>query len=239
MTACIFFTLNLFDKIIKIITDMLINYYIFHFIIDIMKKIVKILNMRVISGKSRGTKIETIDEDTTRPTLDRVKESLFNIIQGRIQDSVILDLFAGSGALGIEALSRGAKKAYFCDANKSATDIVKKNLKKTHLEENAIVYNCDYKKFIEKTKDSIEFDIIFLDPPYKMDLAVSACEELIDRKLVRENGIIIIETDEFKRDNEEIKIKLKDKATIVDKRKYGRANLIFLELKHNEAKLEV
>ena len=187
--------------------------------------------MRVISGKSRGTKIETIDENTTRPTLDRVKESLFNIIQGKIQGSVVLDLFAGSGALGIEALSRGAKEAFFCDVNRSATEVIKKNLIKTHLEENAKVFNCDYKKFIEKTKGKTKFDIVFIDPPYKMDLAVKACDELIKGNMVDKNGIIIIETDEFARDNEEIEKNLSEKVTIVDKRKYGRANLIFLELK--------
>ena len=187
--------------------------------------------MRVISGKSRGTKIDTIDENTTRPTLDRVKESLFNIIQGKIQGSVVLDLFAGSGALGIEALSRGAKEAFFCDVNRSATEVIKKNLIKTHLEENAKVFNCDYKKFIEKTKGKTKFDIVFIDPPYKMDLAVKACDELIKGNLVDKNGIIIIETDEFARDNEEIEKNLSEKVTIVDKRKYGRANLIFLELK--------
>ena len=89
--------------------------------------------MRVISGLARGTKLKTIDEMTTRPTLDRVKESLFNILQNQIKNSVVLDLFAGSGALGIEALSRGAAKAYFCDTNRDAINVIKENLNKTRL----------------------------------------------------------------------------------------------------------
>ena len=89
--------------------------------------------MRVISGIARGTKIKSIDSMSTRPTLDRVKEALFNILQNYIKNAIVLDLFAGSGALGIEALSRGAKRAYFCDINKEAIKIIKENLEKTRL----------------------------------------------------------------------------------------------------------
>ena len=88
--------------------------------------------MRVISGKAKGSKLSSIESLSTRPTLDRVKESLFNIIQDKINDSIVLDLFAGSGALGIEAISRGAKKAYFCDNNYDAIKMIKRNLEKTH-----------------------------------------------------------------------------------------------------------
>ena len=89
--------------------------------------------MRVITGIARGTKLKTIETMLTRPTMDRVKESLFNILQDKIKDSIVLDLFAGSGALGIEALSRGAKKAYFCDKNSEAIKVIKENLNKTKL----------------------------------------------------------------------------------------------------------
>lgn len=96
--------------------------------------------MRVISGIARGSKIETIDSLKTRPTLDRVKEALFNILQNDIKDSIVLDLFAGSGALGIESLSRGAKKVYFCDNNIDAIKVIKRNLEKTRLIDNAEVF---------------------------------------------------------------------------------------------------
>ena len=119
--------------------------------------------MRIISGKARGTKINTIDEVTTRPTLDRVRESLFNIIQNYVSNTYVLDIFAGSGALGIEALSRGAKQAVFCDINKDAVKIINENLMKTRLKENAIVYNMNYKKMIEKlSKNDFKFDIVFV-----------------------------------------------------------------------------
>ena len=89
--------------------------------------------MRIISGKARGTKLYTLEGLTTRPTLDRVKESIFNIIQSKIQDSTVLDLFAGSGAIGLEMVSRGASKAILCDKSKDAMEIIEKNIEKTHM----------------------------------------------------------------------------------------------------------
>lgn len=193
--------------------------------------------MRIISGKARGAKINTIDEVTTRPTLDRVRESLFNIIQNYVSNTYVLDIFAGSGALGIEALSRGAKQAVFCDINKDAVKIINENLMKTRLKENAIVYNMNYKKMIEKlSKNDFKFDIVFVDPPYKENLAVNSVKLIIQNNLLNENGIIIIETDEKERDLKELqelnKIDNENllKIKIIDERKYGRANLIFLRV---------
>lgn len=137
--------------------------------------------------------------------------------------------FQGAGALGIEALSRGAKYVVFCDNNKKATNIIVKNLNKTHLIESANVFNCDYKKCIEKAAGKIKFDIVFIDPPYKMDVAVKSIKELLANNIVSKNGIIIIETDEIDRDLDEVEKILKNKVNIIDKRKYGRANLIFLK----------
>ena len=185
--------------------------------------------MRVISGIARGSKIETIDSLRTRPTLDRVKEALFNILQNDIRESIVLDLFAGSGALGIESLSRGAKKAYFCDNNIDAIKVIKRNLEKTRLIDNAEVFFGDYTKLLNKIKEKI--DIIFIDPPYKSDLGVKALKELINKELINENSIIVIETDEIDRDIKE----LNDVrgVTIIDERKYGRANLIFVKKRGN------
>lgn len=193
--------------------------------------------MRIISGKARGTKINTIDEVTTRPTLDRVRESLFNIIQNYVSNTYVLDIFAGSGALGIEALSRGAKQAVFCDINKDAVKIINENLIKTRLNESATVYNMNYKKMIEKlSKNDLKFDIVFVDPPYKENIAVNSVKLIIQNNLLNENGIVIIETDEKERDLKELqelnKIENENlrKIKIIDERKYGRANLIFLRV---------
>ncbi len=131
--------------------------------------------MRIISGKARGTKLYTLDSNITRPTLDRVKESVFNIIQNNIIESVFVDLFSGSGAIGLEAASRGAKKVILCEKDKNAANIIKKNIEKTHLNENTILYNMNYEKMIEELNEKI--DIIYIDPPYKTDLAYESLKK--------------------------------------------------------------
>lgn len=185
------------------------------------------MDMRVISGKARGTKLSSIESLSTRPTLDRVKESLFNIIQNNLKGAVVLDLFAGSGQLGIEALSRGADKAYLCDINRDAVKMIKQNLEKTKLKDKAVVINEDYKKALRTLNTNEKFDIIFIDPPYKEDIAVDSIIDIIHESRLKENGIMIIETDEIERDLREInKI---ENIKIIDQRKYGRASLIFIK----------
>ena len=185
--------------------------------------------MRVISGVARGTKLKTIENNSTRPTLDRVKESLFNILQDKIKEAVILDLFAGSGALGIEALSRGAKKAYFCDKSYEAIKVIKENLNKTKFLDKSVIFNSDYLVAMKKIKEKLS--IVFLDPPYKLDLSINAIRELLKLKIIDEDTIIIIETDEFNRDINELK--MIEKVEIIDTRKYGRAYLIFIKERGN------
>lgn len=183
--------------------------------------------MRIISGLARGTKLYTLEGENTRPTLDRVKEPLFSIIQNNIKNAVVLDLFAGSGALGLEALSRGAQKAIFCDKSYDAIEIIKKNINKTHLEEKSEILCMDYKKCLKNTNE--RFDLIFIDPPYKQDIAISAVEIILDNKLLAKDGLIIIETDEEKRELQEIK-QLEHNIEIIDVRTYGRVKLIFLKI---------
>ena len=181
--------------------------------------------MRIISGRAKGTKLYTLEGIETRPTLDRVKESIFNIIQNQIRGSVVLDLFAGSGAIGLEMLSRGASKAIFCDKSKDAIQIIKKNIEKTRMEQYVEIYNSDYNSTLEKIK-KYKFDIIFLDPPYNTDYIYGSLKKITELDLVNEEGLIILETDDEERVLKEIEnIKLK----IVDKRKYGRAAIIFLK----------
>ena len=177
--------------------------------------------MRIISGTAKGTKLYTLDGLTTRPTLDRVKESLFNIIYDKIEDSVVLDLFSGSGAIGLEFASRGARKVYLCDKSKEACKIIEKNIEKTHLAEKVELLNT-----IKKLENK-KVDIVYLDPPYKTDFIEMAMKELIKANILEENTIIIAETDEKDRiikNIEEIK-----EIQIIDQRKYGRANILFLE----------
>ena len=135
-------------------------------------------------------------------------------------------MFAGSGAIGIEFLSRGCKKAYMCDKSREAIKFINENIKKTKLEENAIIRNKDYTQFLKELKnENIKFDIIFLDPPYELDISKEAVKLILEYELLNTDGIIIIETDETER---EIKNLKGMNVEIYDCRKYGRANLIFL-----------
>ena len=189
-----------------------------------------IINMRIISGKARGTKLYTLDGTATRPTLDRVKESLFNIIQNDIEDSTVLDLFSGSGAIGLEFLSRGAKRAVLCDNSKDAIKIIKQNVQKTHFEEKAEVYNMEFTKLVERLQNQ-KFDIIYIDPPYATDFIKISLEKIIEYELVNENTKIIVETDDETRILNQIE---KMNVEITDKRKYGRATIIFLKYRKTQ-----
>lgn len=183
--------------------------------------------MRIIGGKMRGTKLKTLDGfETTRPTLDRVKESLFNIISMKILDSIVLDLFSGSGAIGIEFVSRGAKKVFMCDESLKAINIINQNIEKTRCKEFTTVVNKKSNALLEMLKKSGEkFDIIFLDPPYETNLAEQAVSYIIKNNLLKNDGIIIIETD-----NQEKVIKglVDEEIEVYDIRKYGRVSLLFL-----------
>ncbi len=189
-----------------------------------------IINMRIISGKARGTKLYTLDGTATRPTLDRVKESLFNIIQNDIEDSTVLDLFSGSGAIGLEFLSRGAKRAVLCDNSKDAIKIIKQNVQKTHFEEKVEVYNMEFTKLVERLQNQ-KFDIIYIDPPYATDFIKISLEKIIEYELVNENTKIIVETDDETRILNQIE---KMDVEITDKRKYGRATIIFLKYRKTQ-----
>ena len=183
--------------------------------------------MRIISGRARGTKLYTLEGDSTRPTLDRVKESIFNIIQSDIKDSIFLDLFAGSGAIGLEAASRGAKKAILCDKSKEAMQIIKKNILKTHLENVVETYLLDFRALLND-KLNEKLDIVYIDPPYESDFAIQAVNIILENDLITKDSLIMIETDR----KEEIEEKLKKvDLRIVDERKYGRAEIFFLKMK--------
>ena len=168
--------------------------------------------MRIISGKYKGKKLDGYDILGTRPTMDRVKESLFGMIQNNIKESTCLDLFAGSGSLGLEALSNGCKKCYFTDNNKQVINILNKNIKSLN-DQNSIILNMDYIDALKYFKENnITFDIIFLDPPYKLNL-INNCLELIkDYNLLNDNGIIVCEYETEK---------INDIFTLIKERKHG------------------
>ena len=151
--------------------------------------------MRIITGSARGTKLQTLDGLETRPTAERVKEALFSMIQFEIDGKRVLDLFGGSGQLGLEALSRGAAKATFVDANREAVEIIKANAKKTKLFDRCVVLNTDYKAFIRGNTGKERYDIIFLDPPYALELLEDALSRLQRADLIANGALIICESD--------------------------------------------
>ena len=147
--------------------------------------------MRVITGKARGVALKTPDGMQTRPTADRVKEALFSIIQFEIPCARVLDLFGGTGQLGIEALSRGAQSAVFVDASEKACALIKENLKRTKLQDCGKVIRSDYMEYLDRCRE--KFDIVFLDPPYAEVFLENALKRLTEIDILQSGGIIIAE----------------------------------------------
>lgn len=147
--------------------------------------------MRVITGKARGIQLKTPDGMLTRPTADRVKEALFSIINFDIPGAKVLDLFGGTGQLGIEALSRGATAATFVDAREESCKLIRENLKRTKLEQDAKVIRSDYLDYLSRCRE--QYDIIFLDPPYAEVFLENAIKRITEIDILHSNGIIVAE----------------------------------------------
>ncbi|MDQ2085030.1 16S rRNA (guanine(966)-N(2))-methyltransferase RsmD [Herbivorax sp. ANBcel31] len=152
--------------------------------------------LRVISGSAKGHKLKTINGFSTRPTTDRVKESVFNILAGVIAKSRVLDLYSGTGSLGIESLSRGADFALFVDKSRECFMTIKQNLSHTKLSEKSSIMNMDVFVALDKlSKENRKFDIIFLDPPYNKNLVEETLKCLVENDIIEQDGIVIVEHD--------------------------------------------
>ena len=147
--------------------------------------------MRVITGKARGVQLKTPEGMLTRPTSDRVKEALFSIIHFEIPGAKVLDLFGGTGQLGIEALSRGASKAVFVDAQENACKLIRENLKRAKMDGDGQVVRGDYLQYLERCRE--KFDIILLDPPYAEVFLENALKKITEIDILESNGIIVAE----------------------------------------------
>ncbi len=189
--------------------------------------------MRIITGKARGTHLVTLAGENTRPTAERAKEAVFSMLQFELADKQVLDLFAGSGQMALEAISRGAAHAVLCDASREAIGVIRKNAEKTRLLLQCDILCGDYRTLLQTMKHKKRFDIVFLDPPYAMRAIPEALRLLIDCRLLSPNAKLVCETagegDVFLGDDA-----LASRFEILRVSRYGAACVTILQSKHNE-----
>ena len=184
--------------------------------------------MRIITGKARGITLKTLAGTNTRPTADRVKEAVFSMLQFDIEGRTVLDLFAGSGQMGLEALSRGAVKATFVDKAKDAIAIVRENAQKTKLFDSSEIIQSEYLDFLKRYSGK-QYDIIFIDPPYALNMYVPALKGLLDAEMIKPSSVIICESD--KADLLEGQPEILKKLTVEKCNKYGNTYITVLKPK--------
>lgn len=181
--------------------------------------------MRVIAGKAKRLQLKTPVGMDTRPTTDRIKETLFNMLQDELYDIYFLDLFSGSGGIGIEALSRGAKKAFFVEQNRNAVSIIKENLCYTHLMEQAEVMNCTAISAIAMLQGKEKFHIVFMDPPYGKGLEKEVLRNPAFLQILEDKALVVIEADLGTELSEEDKVGFR----LLKEKRYKTNKHIFLE----------
>ena len=185
------------------------------------------MGLRIIGGELKRKKISTLEGSQTRPTSDRVRESLFNILSHRVQDKTVLDLFAGTGALGIESLSRGASSCVFVDSNKKAVQLIKKNIASCNLDQKSRVFLWDIRKNLNCLQSMAPiFDLVFLDPPYNMNLVSAAFTHLHSAACIKNDALIVAE--------HSVKEPVYGPHAVfqvLDQRTYGKTSLSFFSYK--------
>lgn len=187
--------------------------------------------MRIITGKAKGIILKTPKGDSTRPTAERVKEAVFSMLQFDIDGRTVLDLFAGSGQMGMEALSRGADSATFVDKSKEAVKLIKENLEKTKLIDSGIIFQCDYLDFVRRSVGK-PYDIIIIDPPYAQKMYAPSLNALFQANMIKPTTLIVCEsgTDEiFNGDST-----LQSKFEVAKQNKYGNTFITVLKLRCEE-----
>ena len=160
--------------------------------------------LRIITGTAKGKKLKTLEGEATRPTSERIKEAIFSAIQFDLEGRRILDLFAGSGQMGLEALSRGAESVMFIDSAREAIEVVKENARATGFFDRSRFLVSDYRNYIRKASGKESFDLVFIDPPYAMQCCSEAARRLISAGLLRAGALIVLESGEEKIDFSQI-----------------------------------
>lgn len=152
--------------------------------------------MRIITGSAKGKKLVSLEGDATRPTSERIKEAVFSSIQFDVEGRRVLDLFAGSGQMGLEALSRGAERATFIDLSREAMEIVKQNCKTTGFFDKSHFLVSDWRNYIRKASGREQYDLVFVDPPYAMECCADAANYLAEKELIIPGAIVVLESGE-------------------------------------------
>ena len=160
--------------------------------------------LRIITGTAKGKKLKTLEGEATRPTSERIKEAIFSAIQFDIEDRRVLDLFAGCGQMGLEALSRGASSVMFTDSAREAMEIVKENARTTGFFDRCRYLVSDYRNYIRKASGKDKFDLVFIDPPYAMECSLDALKRLMDAGLLANGAIAVLESGEEEIDLSEL-----------------------------------
>lgn len=186
--------------------------------------------LRIITGKAKGKHIETLEGEATRPTSERIKEAVFSSIQFDIEERRVLDLFAGSGQLGLEALSRGAKSACFIDSSREAIDIVKRNATATGFFSDCRYLVSDWKNYIRKASGRDKFDLVFIDPPYAMRCCQDALSRLVDAELLEGGAIVVLESGD-----EEIDVGAFLQFEVIKSTHYGKKTFVNILLYKGDA----
>lgn len=187
--------------------------------------------MRIIAGKDAGRNLFFPEGKNTRPTSDRVKESLFSIIQNDIHGSICLDLFSASGSIGLELLSRGADFVYFCDKDYNNIKSLKKNVELLDYHDCADISKADFRTYLKKKRFKDKLDIVFLDPPYDLEFEYEALKLLHKFDLLSDKAVVIVES------TSTLKIDEISHFTLIDERKYGKVRLSFLKEENNDSTL--
>lgn len=183
--------------------------------------------MRIITGRARGVRLNTLAGENTRPTSERAKEAIFSILQFELQGKEVLDLFAGSGQMALEALSRGAAHAVMCDFSKAAADVIRSNAIKTRLAPMCEIVTMDWEVLLRNKKNKRKFGLVFIDPPYAMGVVPKVLETLLQDELLEEDAKLVCETAE-ESDVFGENAGLQEAFDVVRKARYGAAAVTIL-----------
>ena len=192
--------------------------------------------MRIITGTAKGKKLVSLEGEATRPTSERIKEAVFSSIQFDVEGRRVLDLFAGSGQMGLEALSRGAERATFIDLSREAMEIVKQNVKITGFADRCHYLVSDWRNYIRKASGREQYDLVFVDPPYAMECCADAANYLAEKSLIIPGAIVVLESGEEEIDPADARL---SGYRVIKSTHYGKktfVNILFYEGREDEEK---